>query len=99
MDILSGALEKVERSESTEIGLRVIINKKQACVSSSLLDDTSLTRMAERAVSVAGNMIEDPYVGLALEDELATNFDIGALELSENSLEPLIEDLEHLVEK
>ena len=94
VDILDGSLEKAERSESTKIGLRVIIDKKQACVSSSLLDEASLKETAERAVSIATNSTEDPHVGLALDDQIASNWNIDALELSENSEEPLIEDLE-----
>ena len=96
VDILSGSLEKAERSESTEIGLRVIINKKQACVSSSLLDDSSLKIAAERAVSIAKHGTEDPHVGLALENQIASTWNIEALELSENSVEPPIEYLERL---
>ncbi|MEO5620994.1 MAG: DNA gyrase modulator, partial [Cypionkella sp.] len=38
IDIRAGALEQAERSEATEIGLRVLIGGRQACVSAS---DTS----------------------------------------------------------
>ncbi len=96
VDTLNGSLEKAERSESTQIGLRVIINKKQACVSTSLLDNASLKIVAERAVSIAKHGTEDPYVGLALDNQITSNWNIENLELSENSEEPPIEDLKRL---
>ena len=43
-------LEQIERSESTEFGLRVFIGQKQAIVSGSDLSDASIKLMAERAV-------------------------------------------------
>ena len=35
MEIRSGALEQAERAESTDIGLRVLVGKRQACVAIS----------------------------------------------------------------
>ena len=36
IDIRAGALEQAERAEAIEIGLRVLIGGKQACVSASM---------------------------------------------------------------
>ena len=35
VDLRQGRLEQAERSEGTEIGLRVLIGRRQACVSAS----------------------------------------------------------------
>ena len=43
VDLRQGRLEQAERAEGTEIGLRVLIGRRQACVSAS---DTSATTIA-----------------------------------------------------
>jgi PmbA protein len=64
IEIRKGALEQAERSEGVEIGLRVLVGRRQACVSAS---DTSSSRddqaLAERAVAMAREAPEDPTVG------------------------------------
>lgn len=70
--VRQGALEDVDNSEGRDIGLRVLIGKRQACVSSSDLSDESLDRLAERAVAMAKLAPEDPYCGLADESLLST---------------------------
>lgn len=72
VDVLNGKLEHAERSESVEVGLRVLVGQKQACVSSSLVDSATLQEMAERAVAMAHEAPDDPYVGLAAPDQLAS---------------------------
>lgn len=59
------ALEDVDNSENKDIGLRVMIGSRQASVSSSDLSDSSLDKLAERAVAMARLAPEDPYCGLA----------------------------------
>ena len=81
VDVLQGHLEHIERSETTEIGLRVILNKKQACVSSSLLDRVSLKTIAERAVAMAREAIVDPFIGLASSSEVAKKWNLDDLQL------------------
>ena len=69
-----GKPEHLERSESRDIGLRVLVGKRQAMVSSS---DTSLDAMEElamRAMAMAKAVPEDPFCGLAEVDQLATDF-------------------------
>ncbi len=73
VDVLNGHLEHAERSESVEVGLRVLIGQKQACVSSSLIDRATLKEMAERAVAMAAEAPDDPFVGLADAAQLATD--------------------------
>ena len=64
VDIRRGALEQAERAEGTEIGLRVLIGRRQACVSASAISDRTLADMAERAVAMARVVPEDPFAGL-----------------------------------
>ena len=50
IEVRKQTLEQIERSESTEFGLRVFIGKRQAVVSGSDLSDPSIKFMVERAV-------------------------------------------------
>ena len=88
IDVRGGALEQAERSEGTEIGLRVILGKRQACVSASDTSPDRLAEMAERAVAMAREAPEDPHVGLAEPGQLATEWDMAALELNDPAPEP-----------
>ncbi|WP_136636269.1 TldD/PmbA family protein [Pseudooceanicola onchidii] len=74
-------LEEAERSEGAEIGLRVILGRKQACVSSSDLRDTALEDMAARAVAMAREAPDDPNIGLAAPDQLSSLRDAASLDL------------------
>ena len=62
--VRDNALEDVESTEGRDIGLRVMIGKRQACVSSSDLSSESIQALAERAVAMAKLAPEDPYCGL-----------------------------------
>lgn len=81
-------LEQAERAEGTDIGLRVLIGRQQACVSASDTKPETITEMAERAVAMAREAPEDPYCGLAEESQLARNWDMGALDLADPEGEP-----------
>ena len=72
--VRQGALEDVDNSEGKDIGLRVLVGQRQACVSSSDLSNPSLERLAERAVAMAKLAPEDPYCGLA-DDKLLSKDD------------------------
>lgn len=75
------ALEEAERSESQDLGLRVLIGQRQACVASSDVRPNVLREMAERAVAIARETPEDPYCGLAGPDDLGALPDVAALDL------------------
>ena len=62
--VRDNALEDVESTEGRDIGLRVMIGRRQACVSSSDLSAASIQALAERAVAMAKLAPEDPYCGL-----------------------------------
>ncbi len=93
VEVRGGALEHAERSEGTDLGLRVFLGQRQAIVSSSDSRPETLTAMAERAVAMAREAPEDPYAGLAQSDQLATNWDTEVLELFDPAPEPSAEDL------
>lgn len=88
IDVRGGALEHAERSEGIEIGLRVLIGRRQACVSASDISGRTMERMAERAVAMAREAPEDPFVGLADPGQLARDWDLSALELADPAPEP-----------
>jgi len=69
-----GKAENLERSEGQDLGLRVLIGKRQAIVSSSDFNTTALDELAERCVAMARVVPEDPHCGLADPDQLATEF-------------------------
>jgi PmbA protein len=85
IDIRAGQLEQAERSEGVELGLRVLIGQRQACVSVSDTSDASIRAVAERAVAMAREAPEDKYVGLADPSQLAQGWDMAALELCDPS--------------
>ena len=68
-----GELEKLERAESNDLGLRVLIGKQQAMVSSTDFDPSTLNEVVERCVAMAKAAPEDPYCGLADPDQIVTN--------------------------
>ncbi|OSP55068.1 TldD/PmbA family protein [Pseudoruegeria sp. SK021] len=86
--VREGALEQAERSEGIDIGLRVLIGQRQACVSSSDVNPSTLTAMAERAVAMAREAPADPAIGLADPAQLATSWDLAALDLDDPAPEP-----------
>ena len=101
IDVRRGVLEQAERSEGVEIGLRVLIGQRQACVSASDTRDETIATMAERAVAMAREAPEDPTIGLADPDQLARCWDLAALKLDDPSAEPAPAELEedaHLAE-
>lgn len=95
IDVREGRLEQAERAEGVEIGLRVLLGRRQACVSASDISARTIVEMAERAVTMARLAPEDPYIGLADPAQLAQGWDIAALELSDPAAEPAAADLEH----
>lgn len=78
-----GKKEKLERSESQDLGLRVLVGKRQAIVSTSDFTASALKELAERAVAMAKAVPEDPYCGLADAGQLATSW--PQLDLCDNT--------------
>ncbi|WP_170467908.1 TldD/PmbA family protein [Ruegeria arenilitoris] len=88
VEVRGGALEHAERSEGTDLGLRVFLGKRQAIVSSSDSRPETLMAMAQRAVAMASEAPEDPFTGLADPEQLAKGWDIDALEQFDPTPEP-----------
>lgn len=78
-----GKLEDVERSEGADLGLRVLIGKRQANVSTTDLSADTLDMMIERAVAMAQIAPEDPFCGLAPRERLLSS--IPDLDLDDGS--------------
>jgi PmbA protein len=87
IDIRAGKLEQAERSEGVELGLRVLIGQRQACVSVSDTSDATIAAVAERAVAMAREAPNDPYAGLADPSQLITTWDMAALQLCDDTPE------------
>ena len=83
VSVRGGQLEDIDNSEGSDIGLRVLVGRRQACVSGSDLSAAALQRLAERAVAMAKLAPEDPYCGLASEDRLSTRMSADELELAD----------------
>jgi PmbA protein len=96
IDVLDGKLEHAERSEGIDIGLRVMVGQRQACVSASDRRADTITMMAERAVAMAREAPEDATVGLASPDQLARALDASALELVDPADEPAPAELQEI---
>jgi PmbA protein len=94
VDVRGGRLEQAERSEGIEIGLRVLVGKRQACVSASDISDRTIAEMAERATAMAREAPEDTSLGLADPVELASAWNVSALDLVDAAPEPAAADLE-----
>jgi PmbA protein len=87
-----GKTEKLERSESQDLGLRVLVGKRQAIVSSSDRSPKMLAELVERTLAMARAVPEDPFCGLADPAEIALDWSqLDMLDPEEPSAETLIE--------
>jgi PmbA protein len=87
-----GKPESVERSESHDLGLRVLVGKRQAVVSTTDHKPDALDELVERAVAMAKATPEDAYAGLADPSDIAKTYaDIDMHDPSEPSAERLVE--------
>lgn len=66
-----GKLENVDRSESRDLGLRALVGKRQASVSTTDFSKSSLGELVERCAAMAKAAPEDPYCGLGPAERLA----------------------------
>src|SRR3954470_951645 len=90
VEIRNGEVEESQRSEGDDIGLRVLLGKRQALVSTNDIK-ANVAELAERAVAMAKVAPEDPFTGLADPALLAREFpdldlvdpDLPAVELLE----------------
>ncbi len=99
IEVRGGVLEQAERAEGVDIGLRVILGRRQACVSASDIRPETMAAMAERAVAMAREAPEDPWCGLAEPGQLASSWDVAALDLFDPAPAPSAADLETLARR
>ncbi len=71
IEVRQGTVEESERSEDDDVGLRVLVGRRQAVVSTNDLAHEGADALAERAVAMARVAPEDPFAGLADPDLLA----------------------------
>lgn len=83
--------ERLERSESTDLGLRVFIGHRMAIASTADLRPSGLDELVERALAMARAVPEDPYCGLAPPEMLATDWpDLDLFDPGEPSADTLV---------
>ncbi len=93
--VRDGAVEESERSEGDDMGLRVLVGRRQAVVSTNDLRADGVKALAERAVAMAKVAPEDKYAGLADASLLAKQF--PDLDLVDGKL-PTVVDLEKMAQ-
>lgn len=71
IEMREGEIEKLERTESRGLGLRVFVGQSSAMISGSVLTPESLGRLAETAVAMARATPPDSFAGLAASELLA----------------------------
>src|SRR6201746_1539450 len=86
-----GRAQESERSEGDDVGLRVLVGRRQAVVSTNDISGDGVARLAERAVALARAAPAQQYVGLADPALLAHDFpDLDMLD----PVTPAVADLE-----
>jgi PmbA protein len=93
VEVRDGHVEDSERAEGDDVGLRVLVGRRQAVVSTNDIRADGADALAERAVAMARAAPEDPYAGLADRDELAR--DVPDLDLLDPDM-PSVGRLEQL---
>lgn len=87
-----GKIEKLERSEGFDLGLRVLIGKRQAIVSSNDRGAEATAALIERAIAMARVVPEDEFCGIADPEQIAHDFPtLDMLDPVEPTAERLIE--------
>jgi PmbA protein len=74
VEVRDGRVEESERSEGDDVGLRVLVGRRQAVVSTNDISGDGVAKLAERAVAMARVAPDDRYVGLADPSLLAHDF-------------------------
>jgi PmbA protein len=99
VDVREGEVEESQRSEGDDVGLRVLLGRRQALVSTSDIAGEGVRELAARAVAMARVTPEDPFTGLADPERLAR--DIPDLDLIDHELASVaeLEELARSAEK
>ena len=83
-------IEKLERSESNDMGLRFMKDKRQVMVSSNDLNKKSLEELVFKASKMVKAVPKDPYCSIATKKDIIKNIpDIKIFENKEPSIKSL----------
>jgi PmbA protein len=93
IEVRDGAVEESESAEGDDLGLRVLVGRRQAVVSTNDMSSDGTAALAERAVAMARVAPEDKYAGLADASLLAHEF--PDLDLIDRKL-PTVAELEQM---
>lgn len=91
-----GKIENLEREEGQDLGIRALVGKRQAIVSTTDTAPENIDTMIARVVEMAKIAPEDPHVGLADTNDVATS--IPALDIFD-PFEPDVEQLKDMAHK
>jgi PmbA protein len=98
VSIENGKIEKLERSESLDIGLRVFVGDSSSSISGSVFTPKALKTMVERAIDMAKLAPPDPFAGIAAEELLARDVpdldQVSQDEISAAELEAMAREME-----
>lgn len=87
-----GRIDRLERAESVDLGLRVFLGRRHAVVATGNLSREGLARAAEQAVGIARAVPEDAFAGLAESDAISREVpDLGLDADDEPDVETLLE--------
>jgi len=95
VSVRKGKTEDLERSESTDIGLRVFVGARSAIASTTTLDPARFDVLVEQALSMARVVPEDRFAGLS-DLTRAGRFDAAGLDLDDPAAAP---DADALLER
>ena len=95
IEVRDGQVEESESSEGDDLGLRVLVGRRQAVVSTNDMSGDGSKVLAERAVAMARAAPEDKYAGLADAALLAHEF--PDLDLIDRDL-PTVQQLEAMAQ-
>ena len=91
IELRDGKIEESERSEGDDLGLRVLVGRRQAVVSTNDIAEDGTAALVERAVAMARAAPEDKFAGLA--DAALLAHDFPDLDLIDPDL-PTVDELE-----
>ena len=79
-----GTIESLERAESVDLGLRVLVGKKQAIASTTDKRPAALDELVTRAIAMAMAAPEDEFCGLAPAELVAKSW--PAIEIADDGI-------------
>jgi PmbA protein len=98
VSINHGKVEKLERSESQDVSLRVFMGDSSATISGSVFTNVALNTLVERVIEMAKLAPPDPFTGIAEKELLATrieDFDLKSNDqISTEQLQRMAEEVE-----